>query len=111
MPKPQFYIPQTRFWNRKLISESFVRIQLERSRQSYREITSALSLLEEVQHEIHRSILKDWGDANVQTMRSYEAKLRELGKERKTLNYLLMLMRERINDMLSLSRERDWNLK
>ena len=100
MPQTNFYIPQWRMWNWKLISPIFVSVQLERSRQSYRETDNALALLDNDVRNIEQEIRSKWASANVQVMRAFEARLKEVARERKRINFVRLGLREAIDAML-----------
>jgi len=100
MPQQNFYIPQWRMWNWKLISPVFVSLQLSRSRQSYRETENALAQLDDDVSKIEQEIRGVWASANVQMMRGFEYRLKEVGKERKRINFVRVKLREAIDAML-----------
>lgn len=100
MTKPNFYIPQWRMWNWRLISPVFVSVQLERSRQAYRETDNALANLDGDIAKIEQEIRGQWESANVQVMRAFEARLKEVARERKRINFVRLRLREAIDAML-----------
>lgn len=100
MPTTLFYIPQWRMWNWKTVSPVFVSLQLSRARRSYRETEGALLILDSDVTKIQQEIRGVWANANVQMMRAFLARLKEIQKERKRVNFVRIKLRESIEAML-----------
>lgn len=100
MPRQNFYIPQWQMWNWKLISPVFVSLQLARSRSSYRETDDALAQLDKEVRNIEQEIRSVWMTANVQAMRAFQARLREVGIERRRIGFVRLKLRRAIDAML-----------
>lgn len=102
MPREQtrFYIPQVRMWKWELVSPLYVKLQLERAQQSYRETDQALYNLQEDLEKINQEILGKWAIGSVQVMRAFEARYKEVRAENKRISYVRMQLREVIDEML-----------
>ena len=101
MTKPNFYVPNVAMWNWRLISAGFVRIQLDRANRSYSETDNALVQLDADVDKIEQEIRGKWASANVQVMRAFEARLKEVGAERKRIHYVRTKLRTVIDRMRS----------
>lgn len=110
MPVLNFYIPNVDFWKWELISEQFVKLQLARARESYVQIDGAIRLLDVDRANVEREIRSVWAVANVQHMRAYQSRFKEIAKERKRLHYLRMKLETVINRMLSEGKKYRWTL-
>lgn len=99
MPRPNFYIPRIDLWNWRLISFTFVDVQLKRAQESYAQTDNALAILDEDVSKIEQEIKGVWATANVQMMRAFQARLKEVGAERKRIGYVRLKLRGVIDRM------------
>lgn len=96
----RFYIPQTQLWNWEHVSPLFVKLQLERARQSYRDTEQVLVNVEADLENINREILSEWAQGSIQVMRAFEARYKEVRRENKRVMYCRKLLREVMDKMI-----------
>ena len=106
----QYWIPATRMWRSDLVSEIFVRLQLARARQTYRDTETDLRNLDEDIRNVQQEIKAKWSTATANVMRAFEQRLRGIGRERGHLMYVRKRLRESIDTMLEIGNKRGWKL-
>ena len=96
----QFYVPNLRFINWRVVSRTYIELQLKRAQESYRETDNALALLEERIKTLQAGIRTVWETANANDMREFERKYKEVRQENKRLAFVRLRLREAIDEML-----------
>lgn len=95
----QFYIPNVSMWNWSLVSPVFVKLQLQRAEQSYKETEDALENIEREIKEIRKQVWAEWGTASANRMRDFARKIVEMNPEVKRIHYVRLKLREVIGEM------------
>lgn len=108
--RPYVYVPRPNDWNWKAISQTFVELQLAKGRKSYVVLDQDLALLNDDMHKIELEIRAKWAEASVQVMRAFEARAKEIRRERKRIAYLQLLLRQSIDQILERGSLRGWKL-
>jgi hypothetical protein len=92
--KPRtFYIPNITFWHWERLTRTFVDVQRKRAMESFAETENALAQLDSEVDNIGNEIKSVWASANVQHMRAFEARLREIKSERRRIEYVRFKLR------------------
>jgi hypothetical protein len=104
-----FYIPNSWAWNHRLVSEVYVNIQKKRAIEEQRHAQGTLDVLDLDVLKIEQEIKGKWADANVQIMRAFQARLKEIGAQRKRVAWVLRRLDGVLVDMEDIAKERGWS--
>ena len=104
-----FYIPNSWAWNHKLVSEVYVNIQKKRAIEEQRHAQGTLDVLDLDVAKIEQELKGRWADGSVQVMRAFQARLKEIGRQRKRIAWVLRRLDGVLVDIDDIAKERGWN--
>lgn len=95
----QFYVPDVTHWNWSLISPVFVRLQLSRAEESFKQTELALSSIDEQIAEINKQIKAEWTTASATRMRQFEHQIKALSPEVRRIHFVRKRLVEVMGEM------------
>jgi len=111
MPKRLHYrVPEVSFWKSDVVSESFIRVQLKLARNTHNDTDKDLANLDADILAVQQEIRAKWASANVQVMRGFEQRLRQIKIERRYLFFIRKRLENAIDAMLGIGDHRGWKL-
>lgn len=81
----QFYVPNVDFWVWERITDTFLKVQLERCRDSILQTESALNTLDEAVNELQRIVFKEYRTGNTRLKETVETAYAEIRDESKRI--------------------------
>ena len=104
----KYHIPQTQLWNWRLVSESFVRTELTRVRNSLANLGQDEANLDKDVFLIEQAIREAWTTASATTMRNFEYQLRGLRHKRGHLAWYGKRLNEALKQIHDIGAQRGW---
>lgn len=104
MTKSNFYVPNVTFWHWERLTRTFIEVQRKQALESFAQTENALAQLDYEVESIGNEIRSKWAGASVNVMRAFEARLKEVRKERRRIEHIRFVLRgvlDRMNAELS----------
>ena len=103
-----YHVPSTWAWNPRLVSESFVRVERERTLNALANLNQDESNLDDDCFRIEQEIRGQWATANANVMRAFQERLYGIKKERARLNGVGKKLNHALKQIHEIGAQRGW---